>query len=411
MSDSADGLGGRGRWQMRLPLPWLLALRYLKSSRRDAYVSLLSLLAAGGIALGVAALILVLSGLAGLQSILRDEVLARTPHLEVELPPEADAEATREALAAAPGVHEVRRILRARGWLLAGGGAIDVEMVGYTGELPEFFPPPNLEPLTESRPAGLYLGQDLAARWGLRPLDNVELVSTQPTLGPLGPQPRVRRLEVAGVFHTGRTEGNTPRIALPLDTAERLFGRRQGRLEVQAASHEAALDLAPGLAQYLPDGSRVSTWADLNRGLFFALQLERLLMFVSVFLIVPVAAMALITVLGLLITSKGEEIAMLQALGATPGVVRRAFFHFGLVLGGFGLSLGAVLGLGGAWLLDRFEVLTPPGNTYFIDHVPFQVVPADLAAVLGAALLFTLGSTLYAARRAAQVDPVAAFRR
>lgn len=394
---------------MRLPLPWLLALRYLKSSRRDAYVSLLSALATGGITLGVAALILVLSGLAGLQGVLRDDVLSRTPHLEIELPPEADAVALAQGLQKVEGIHGARRILRARGWLLAGGGAIDVEMVGYEGTLPQFFP--GADTLGgEAPPPGLYVGEDLAIRWGLRPLDTVELVSSRPTLTPFGPQPRVRRMELAGTFRTGRTEAGSPRVALPLETAQLLFGKRQIRLEVRAESHQAALALAPRLAPHLPPESRISTWADLNRGLFFALQLERLLMFVSVFLIVPVAAMSLVTVLALLISSKRAELGMLQAMGAHPRTLRRAFLTFGLLLGLLGLSLGSILGLGGAWLLDHFEVLTPPGDAYFIDHIPFRVVPGDLMAVLGSAFLFTLFSTFYAARRAAAAGPVEALR-
>jgi len=410
VSPAAQGLGGRGRWQMRLPLPWLLALRYLKSSRRDAYVSLLSALATGGITLGVAALILVLSGLAGLQGVLREDVLSRTPHLEIELPLEADAAALVEDLRQVAGVLGVRRILRARGWLLAGGGAIDVEMVGYEGSLPHFFP--GAEALDgEEAPPGLYIGEDLAVRWGLRPLDTVELVSARPTLTPFGPQPRVRRIDLAGTFRTGRTEAGSPRIALPLATAQHLFGKRQIRLEVRAESHEAALELASRLPQHLPEGSHLSTWADLNRGLFFALKLERLLMFISVFLIVPVAAMALVTVLALLISSKRSELGMLQAMGAHPATLRRAFLIFGLVLGLFGLTLGSTLGVGGAWILDHFEVLTPPGDAYFIDHIPFRVVGGDLMAVLGAAGLFTLLSTLYAARRAASAGPVEALRR
>lgn len=395
---------------MRLPLPWLLALRYLKSSRRDAYVSLLSALATGGIALGVAALILVLSGLAGLQEVLRGDVLSRTPHMEVELPPEADAAAVAEEIRQVVGVLGARRILRARGWLLAGGGAIDVEMVGYEGTLPHFFP--GVDTLEgEEAPPGLYTGEDLAARWGLRPLDTVELVSARPTLTPFGPQPRVRRIDLAGTFRTGRTEAGSPRIALPLETAQHLFGKRQIRLEMRAESHQAALGLKSRLVEHLPEGSHLSTWADLNRGLFFALKLERLLMFVSVFLIVPVAAMSLVTVLALLISSKGSELGMLQAMGAHPTTLRRAFLTFGLVLGLLGLTLGSTLGLGGAWFLDHFELLTPPGDAYFIDHIPFRVLGSDLAAVLGAAGLFTLLSTFYAARRAAAAGPVEALRR
>ena len=120
---------GRGRWQMALPLPLLLALRYLRSSRRDAYVTLLSFLSAAGIALGVAALILVLALLSGLQDFLRSDVLDRTPQLEVELPAGSESEVLVQSLAGVPGVLEARRMVRGRGWLLAGGGVIDVEVV------------------------------------------------------------------------------------------------------------------------------------------------------------------------------------------------------------------------------------------------------------------------------------------
>ena len=130
----------RVSWQMGLPLPFLLALRYLRSGRKDAYVSFLSVLATGGITLGVAALILVLGGLAGLQDFLRSDVLARTPHLEVELAPEADAGAVCSTLAEIDGVVLAQRILRARGWLLFAGSAVHVDAVGYEGDLPRSFP-------------------------------------------------------------------------------------------------------------------------------------------------------------------------------------------------------------------------------------------------------------------------------
>ncbi|MEL7061983.1 MAG: hypothetical protein AAGN46_18295, partial [Acidobacteriota bacterium] len=114
------------RRSMRLPLPLLLALRTLRSSRRDAYVSFLSLLAGGGIALGVAALILVLAGLSGLQSFLREDILARTPHAVVELPSGVDVEAARTRLLELPEIVDVRRLLSDRGWLVIDGSSIDV---------------------------------------------------------------------------------------------------------------------------------------------------------------------------------------------------------------------------------------------------------------------------------------------
>ncbi len=395
---------GRFRWQMALPLPLLLALRYLKSSRRDAYVSFLSLLAGGGITLGVAALILVLAGLSGLQDFLRSDVLARTPHLEIEVPEDTDSSAVRDRLSASDGVVEARRIVRGRGWLLAGGGVIDVEVVGYEGDLPAFFPG-----VTSPEP-GLYIGDTLASRWGIEIGDLIEVVSAKPTLTPLGPQPRLRQLRLAGIFRTGTTEDQRPRIAVPLDVARRLFGKRQTRIEIRTAGLEEALEVAEDLPELLPEGSRILTWKDLNRGLFFALKLEKVVMFVSVFLIVPIAAMALVTVLALLISSKRGEIGMLQAMGATRSAVRRAFFALGSSLGAAGLVLGCVLGIGGAWLLDRYQVISPPGDVYYLDHIPFRLEANDLTAVVFATVLFVITSTVWAARKAASASPVEELR-
>ena len=400
---------------MSLPLPLILAARYLKSSRRDAYVSFLSLLAGGGIALGVAALVLVLSGLAGLQAFLRSDVLARTPHLEIELPPGEDAEAVRtsllETLAAdprAPKIEQARVLIRGRGWMLVGGSSVDVQVIGYSGTLPALFSQTEVE-LSESLGTGVFVSEHLANRWALESGSRVDLVSPRPTLTPLGPQPRLIGQRVAGTFQRGQTEQYEERVAVPLEVAERLFSSRLQRIELHSTSLEAALDLAAALEGLLPEGSRIATWQDLNRGLFFALKLEKRLMFVSVFLIVPVAAMALITVLALLVSSKRHEIGMLHAMGARPADLRRAFSALGMTLAGSGLLIGGTLGIVGALVLDHFKLIAPPGDVYFLDHVPFVVQGSDLLAIAGATLLFTSASTAYAARRAAAAGPLEAL--
>ena len=161
----------------------------------------------------------------------------------------------------------------------------------------------------------------------------------------------------------------------------------------------------------MPAGSRLQTWQDLNRGLFFALRLEKALMFVSVFLIVPIAAMALVTVLVLLVASKRTEIGILKAFGARSAELRSAFLLLGGLLASFGLGAGTALGLGGSWLLDHYRLLRPPGDIYFIDHVPFLIEGGDLAAVMLSTALLALGSAAWAARRAAAVAPLEALRR
>lgn len=389
---------------MTLPLPLLLALRYLKSTRRYAFVTLLSALSVAAITIGVAALIFVLALLAGLQNFLRTDVLARTPHLEISWPEDADPAALAARLREVPGVEDTRQILRGRGWLLSEDRPVHVEVIGFEGELPRFFPKP-----TSNEP-GLYVDHVTALRWGLGSGDLVEVVSPRPTLTPFGPQPRIVKLAVAGTFESGRTEGQDRRLAVPLATARRLFGDRQTRLEIQAASFEAALDLAPRLSPLLPEGSELRTWKDMNRGLFFALRLEKVMIFVSVFLIVPVAAMSLVTVLGILISSKRAEIGMLQTMGARPGELRRAFLALGSVLGAMGLALGSAIGLAAAWLCDTYQLVKAPGDVYFIDHVPFRVEAADVAAVVGATVVLVVVSTVWAAYRAASMRAVEALR-
>lgn len=408
---SSSRAQARSRPASRLPLPLLLALRYARGGRRDAQVRFLSNLATGGVALGVGALVLVLSGLAGLQGFLREDVLARTPHLEIELP--AGAAGPPELVSrieALPGVLEARPLLRGRGWLLAGRGAVAVDVVGFEGELPAFFPRSEEQRRAATGGDGVYVGDALALRYDLREGRLVEIVSPRPTLTPFGPQPRLHSVRVAGSYTTGHTENRENRIGLPLALAEKLFGSRQRRIEVRAASLERALELPDELAPLLPEGSRVATWRDLNRGLFFALRLERMVMFLAVFLIVPVAATALVTVLALIVSSKRGEIGMLQAMGGQKSTIERAFLALGGGLAGIGLLAGLSCGVGGAYLLDRYQLLRPPGDVYYLDHIPFRIRGEDLLMIVGGTLFLTLGATRLAARRAAAQEPLEALR-
>jgi lipoprotein-releasing system permease protein len=387
-----------------LPFPAILALRYLRSTRRDAFASFLSAVAAGGLALGVAALILSLAVISGFQSALRSELLGRTPQVEVELPAGADAEAAREAVRRVAGVVAVQIQVRGSGWVVEEGKVQPVELVGFDGEVPRSFPG------AAGRPEGLYVPAALAARWGLATGQTLDVVSPRPTLTPFGPQPRVRSVPLAGTYEGGRTQEERERVALSRKVAESLLGTADRRLDVAAADLDAALAVAGRLPAALPKGSEVRTWKELNRPLLFALRLEKLVMFVAVSLIVLVASLALVADLALVISSKQSEIGILGTMGATPAALRQAFVLLGGLVAGSGMLVGTVLGVGGAWVLDRYRLLPVPG-VYFLDYVPFRVQAEDLALVLLLTFVLALGSSLYAAQRAAALDPVEALRR
>jgi lipoprotein-releasing system permease protein len=421
-----------------LPLPVTLALRYLRSTRRDAFASFLSAVAAGGIALGVAALVLSLAVISGFQEALRGELLGRTPQLLVELPPGlglAAAQAARGAVRRVPGVTAAQLQVRGGGWVVDQGKVHAVELIGFEGRVPRSFPG------AAGRREGLYVPAALAARWGLSPGRGLSLVSPRPTLTPLGPQPRLRTLPLAGTYRGGRAQEDRERVALPRGVAETLLGGSERQIEVEAADLDAALQVAARLRQasgppaagappppsappspgtapspgaappLLPPGSEVRTWQELNRPLLFALRLEKVMMFVAVSLIVLVASLALVADLALIISSKRAEIGMLATMGATPAALREAFVLLGGLVTGSGILLGTLLGVGGAQVLDRYRLVPVPGRVYFLDYVPFLVKPFDLALVLLLTLALALASALYAAQRAATLDPVEALRR
>lgn len=395
-----------------LPFPMILALRYLRSTRRDAFASFLSIVAAGGLALGVMALILSLAVISGFQDALRSELLGRTPQIEVELPPDADAEAAREAVRKVEGVTLVQVLVRGGGWVMEQGKVQPVELVGFDEQVPRSFPG------AAGKPEGLYIPAPLASRWGLdtqdgvaRPGQDLQVVSPRPTLSPLGPQPRIRSVPLAGTYEGGRTQEEKERVALPRRIAETLLGTAERRLDVEAADLDEALEVAARLPAVLPEGSEVRTWRDLNRPLLFALRLEKLVMFVAVSLIVLVASLALVADLALIISSKRPEIGMLGTMGATPADLRNAFVLLGGLVAGSGMLLGTILGVGGAWAMDRYQLLPVPGRVYFLDYVPFLVEPLDLVITLALTLALALASSFYAAQRAASLDPIEALTR
>jgi len=387
-----------------LPAGWIVALRYLWVGRRDAGIRFLCTATAGGIALGVAALVLAVAALSGFQEELLRDVLQRSPVLQLRLPAGTEAIELRDRVAEIAGA-PAQEVHYGRGWLSRDGDLRPVEIVGWESEVPAWFPG------ASARTAGgLLLPEGLARRWGVGDGDRLEVVSPRPQLSPIGPIPRNRFVAVVGTFDAGRSEEIEQRVALPLAVAERLLAGTDRHLDLSVEPARAAR-IAERLRSELP-GIDVRTFRDIHRPLFFALRLEKSLMFVAVLLIVVVASQTLVASLALVITSKTREIGMLGAMGMTPRELRRIFLRLGVALAFVGVGVGGSLGSVLAWSLDHWHLLRLPSDVYVVDFVPFLIRPwIDLPLILGATLALTVLAVTSAARRATRLTPIEALGR
>jgi lipoprotein-releasing system permease protein len=217
---------------------------------------------------------------------------------------------------------------------------------------------------------------------------------------------------VSGIFNTGLYEFDNATALVAIGVAQKLFGLegRASYIQVKLKDIFAAPEVGEKIRAVLPPVVYITTWMELNKSLFSALKLEKNIMFLTITLIVIVAALNIIATLILMVMEKTRDIGILMAMGATPRMVNRIFFLQGALIGVIGTALGVLLGLGWCALANAFELIKIPVDIYQISYVPFRLRPLDLALIVGVTLLISFVSTLFPARRAAKVDPVVALK-
>jgi lipoprotein-releasing system permease protein len=221
-----------------------------------------------------------------------------------------------------------------------------------------------------------------------------------------------RRFEVLGTFEAGFFEYDTGWALVSLETAQRLFGEpgAVSTIQVQVERVGRVDDVAARISPLLPEELGLTTWKEMNRPLFSAFKLEKLMMFLTIGLIVVVAALGIVITLVMSVMEKTKDIGLLRALGATSASVKWIFLIQGAAVGIVGTVLGCALGLAAAWWLDRFQVIRLDPQVYFIPYVPFRVKPLEFTAIASVAVVVCFLATLYPARQAARLDPVEALR-
>jgi lipoprotein-releasing system permease protein len=399
-----------------------VALRYLFARRREAFISLISLISTIGVAVGVMALVIALALMTGLQGELRDRILGSTAHVYVwKAGGLEDYQAEVRRLRALPGVtgagpavigKALIRTDRADAFITLKGidpalepEVTDIARTMRTGGVDL------LEPRTEDEQPGILLGTDLAAQLGVGVGDLVTLTTPEGTLSPMGLIPRVRRARVAGIYALGLYEFDAAYGFVSLDFATRLLGKTVPDLvQLRVADIYAAPQIAEDIPAQLGELYQSQDWADMNQQLFSALWLEKMAISITIGLIVAVAALNIIASLILLVMEKSRDIAILKTMGTSSARVMRIFMMQGLIIGVVGTAVGGIGGLVLCWVLDRYRVIQIPMDVYQVSYVPFVVEPLDFVVVIVSAVVICFLATLYPSRQASRLDPVQALR-
>ena len=407
-----------------------IALRYLRSRRASGRVSLITAIAAGGVAVGVAALIIVLGIMNGLRDDLRDRILVANPHLRVLTYGQGlrldDWRTVMRQVAEEPGVVAVAPEVISQSVISTGADyAEGVNVLGFdpdTGSmavttLPQSVTRGDLAFRTtrDDVDGAIVLGSRLAERLGAYPGEVVTLVPAKPpqinrSLG-VG-VPRYWRFEVTGTFETGMFLYDNQFVVLSRETAQRFtgLGDAVSGLQVRLADPWTAPQTARRLEARLGYPYRALDWQAQNESLFSALELEKLGMGLIIFFIMLVAAFNIVGTLTMVVAEKIREIGILGAMGLSPGAIGRIFLLQGAVIGAIGVGLGVALGLGVSFGLDKGQWIRINPSIYFIDHLPVHVEVLDVVLIIMASLMLTLAATVPPSRSASRLMPVDAIR-
>jgi len=416
---------------MQLPYELILGWRYTRAgrtTRRNGFISFISGVSMLGIALGVAALIIVLSVMNGFQKEVRDRMLAVVSHIEIFAPNGAalpDVARTLAAVRANPSVVGAAPFIATQA-LLARGEDMKGTMVRGIDPARE---PEVTDLAIELKNTGLnrlvagefgvVLGGELARSLGVRRGDKVTLVAPSGQVTPAGIVPRLKQMTVVGTFDSGHFEYDSALVLMHIDDAAKIF-RLEGPtgVRVKLRDLQQAREVAAQLESNLSGELVVRDWTRQNRTWFAAVQVEKRMMFIILTLIVAVAAFNLVSTLVMTVTDKRADIAILRTLGASPGSIMGIFVVQGAMVGVIGTLAGLALGLGVAFNIDvivpaleqLFHASFLPKDIYLISRMPSEPQSADIVPIALISLVLAFLATLYPSWRASQVNPAEALR-
>ena len=410
------------------PLELYIGLRYTRAKRRNHFISFISLISMVGMALGVTALITVLSVMNGFEKELRERILGMTSHATVLKLGQSltNWQDIAEVIQHHPRILGMAPFVRAEAMLTHEGNVHGVIVQGIlpdrepkvsiVGERMETGHLSTLEPQSYN----IILGEGLAKTLRVRVGDKVTLVAPQPNVTPAGVLPRLKRFTLSGIFKIGMHEYDMGLAFIHMEDAMRLFRTGEGVTGIRLKLDDmfAAPRLSREIIRMLPSDYGVVDWTQYHVNFFRALKTEKIVMFVILALIVAVAAFNIISTLVMVVTDKQADVAILRTLRLTPRNIMGIFIVQGIVIGIFGTLLGII---GGVWLATHVEIIVPaieqffqtqflPADVYYISEVPSDMHWQDVIHIGLLAFGLCLLATLYPAWRAARTEPAEVLR-
>ncbi len=407
---------------MNLPYQLFIALRYLKAKKRNKGISFNTIISISGVAVGVMALLVVLSVMSGFHEDLQKKILGANAHIVVlsYKGMMEDYPSVMERMKGEPHVTSMAPFVLGQVMVSSGQKAQGVFMRGIepsselrTTEILSHIREGSVSNLREidGRP-WIVLGRELASNLGVIAGDTVSVISPMGEIGPLGMLPKVKQFRVAAVFEMGMFEYDSSLVLTDMKAAQGFlgYGSSVTGIELKLDDIYAASDVRSSLNAKLGMPYYARDWMQMNRNLFSALNLEKLAMFIILILIVLVAAFNIVSTLMMNVMEKQKEVAILKAMGATSGGIMMIFILQGVLIG----LTGTVLGVTGGYILGKvinnYEIIKLPADVYYLSKLPVKMKLLDFAVVSFSAVAISFLSTLYPSYHAARLNPVEPLR-
>jgi len=410
---------------------WFIGLRYLKAKRKQSFISIITIISILGVWLGVWVMITVLSVMSGFEKTLKEKILGTQAHLVVL---KANQEGMDQYEEVVKEVEQVKGVISATPFIFSQVmlssessvlgvvlNGIDPDRVGKVIELAHNMKAGSLQDLkTEGESSGIILGVELAKRLGVSINDPIQVISPLGTITPMGMMPKMKRFRVVGIFYSGMYDFDNTLAYISIPSAQKFLNMdsRVTGIEIKTDDIYKVKKIGKEIHQKLGFPFWTKDWMEMNRNLFSALKLEKIVMFILLVLTVLVAAFNIISTLIMVVMEKHKDIAILKSMGARSSGILKIFVIEGLVIGVVGTILGVIQGLMIALNMNAIQEFLErqlgykllASDVYYIDRLPSQVNPLDVGLIIVTVIGISLLATLYPSWRASRLDPAEALR-